>query len=55
MNTLLVQQKNAPSVSDAISIETIRKSPDRNTSDVLKRVSGTSIQDNKFAIIREPN
>lgn len=52
MNTLLIQQKNAPSVSDAISIETIRKSPDRNTSDVLKRISGTSIQDNKFAIIR---
>ncbi|MDP1800865.1 MAG: TonB-dependent receptor [Bacteroidota bacterium] len=52
-NTALVlQQKNNASVSDGISAETIRKTPDRNTSDVLKRVSGASIQDNKFAIIR---
>ncbi|HEY0899178.1 MAG TPA: TonB-dependent receptor, partial [Sphingobacteriaceae bacterium] len=30
----------------------IRRSPDKNTSEVLKRVSGTSIQDNKFVIVR---
>lgn len=51
-NTLLVMQKNNASVSDGISSEAIKKTPDRNTSDVLKRVSGASIQDNKFAIIR---
>lgn len=52
-NTALVlQQKNNASVSDGISAETIKRTPDRNTSDVLKRVSGASIQDNKFAIIR---
>jgi len=55
-NTALVlQQKNNASVSDGISAETIRKTPDRNTSDVLKRVSGASIQDNKFAIVRGLN
>ncbi len=55
-NTALVlQQKNNASVSDGISAETIKRTPDRNTSDVLKRVSGASIQDNKFAIVRGLN
>lgn len=52
---LLIQQKNAATISDGISADNIRKTPDRNTSDVLKRVSGASIQDNKFAIIRGLN
>lgn len=30
----------------------IRRTPDRNTSEVLKRVSGASIQDNKFVYCR---
>jgi len=51
-NALLIQQKNATFISDGVSIETIRKTPDRNTSDVLKRVSGATIQDNKYAIVR---
>src|SRR4051812_18341316 len=50
--SLYMTQKNASAISDAISAEVIRKSPDRNTSDVLRRVSGASIQDNKFVIIR---
>lgn len=54
-NTLFVMQKNNASVSDGISSESIKKTPDRSTSDVLKRVSGASIQDNKFAIIRGMN
>lgn len=45
-------QKNNVSVSDGISSEVIKKSPDRNTGEVLKRVSGASIQDNKFVIVR---
>jgi TonB-dependent receptor len=52
---LLIQQKNAATISDGISSESIKRTPDRNTSDVLKRVSGASIQDNKFAIIRGLN
>lgn len=51
-STLFVMQKNNASVSDGISSESIKKTPDRSTSDVLKRISGASIQDNKFAIIR---
>lgn len=45
-------QKTSSSISDGISAELIRRSPDKNTGDVLKRVSGTSVQDNKFVIIR---
>lgn len=54
-NSMLVMQKNNASVSDGISSESIKRTPDRNTSDVLKRISGASIQDNKFAIIRGLN
>ena len=54
-NALLLAQKNATTVSDGISAESIRKTPDRSTSDVLKRISGASIQDNKFAVIRGLN
>jgi len=53
--SLLVAQKNMANVSDGISSESIRKTPDRSTSDVLKRVSGASIQDDRFAIIRGLN
>jgi hypothetical protein len=49
---LLLDQKRSSSISDGVSADLIRKSGDATTSDVMKRVSGTSIQDNKFAIIR---
>ncbi len=49
---ILTERKNAAQVSDGISADVIRKSPASNSSDVLKRITGVSIQDNKFAIIR---
>lgn len=49
---LYAQQKNSISISSGIVADQIRRSPDRNTSDVLRRVSGASIQDNKFIIVR---
>ena len=52
VNSLLLQQKNSPRISSGISAEVIKRSPDRNTSEVLKRVSGASIQNNKFVVIR---
>ena len=54
-NAMLILQKNSASVSDGVSSESIKRTPDKSTSDVLKRVSGASIQDNKFAIIRGLN
>jgi outer membrane receptor protein involved in Fe transport len=52
INALYTTQKNNASVSDGISADVIKKSPDRSTGEVLKRVSGTTIQDNKFVIVR---
>ena len=53
--TLLVAQKNSASVSDGVSAETIKKTPDKSSSDVIKRVTGASIQNDKFAVIRGLN
>jgi len=53
--SLLSVQKNSARVSDGISAETIKRTPDKTTSDVLKRISGASVQDNKFVIIRGLN
>ena len=55
VKSLLTLQKNSSRVSDGISAETIKRTPDKTTSDVLKRISGASIQDNKFVIIRGLN
>lgn len=50
--SLYARQKNSIQVSDGISSDIIRRSPDRNTGDVLKRIGGTSVQDGKFVVIR---
>lgn len=52
ISSLYLQQKNSSSISDGISAEIIKRSPDRSTGEVLKRVSGASVQDNKFVVIR---
>jgi len=52
INSIYTMQKNARSVSDGISADIIKRSPDKNTGEVLKRLSGTTIQDNKFVIVR---
>ncbi|HEY0175050.1 MAG TPA: TonB-dependent receptor [Pedobacter sp.] len=52
VNALYASQKNRAVISDGISSDMIKRSPDRSTGDVLKRVSGTTIQDNKFVIVR---
>lgn len=51
VNLLLLQQKSIAAVT-GISSDQMKLSPDRNTADVLKRVSGASVQDNKFVVIR---
>ncbi len=52
IGALYAQQKNSISISDGISAEVIKRTPDKNTGEVLKRVSGASVQDNKFIVIR---
>ena len=50
--SLLNFQKSNTSLSSGLAADFIRRTPDKNTGEVLKRVSGASIQDNKFVIIR---
>ncbi|MFZ4863731.1 TonB-dependent receptor domain-containing protein [Sphingobacterium sp. Mn56C] len=52
IHALYAQQKNSIAISDGISAEIIKKSPDRNTGEVLKRISGASVQDDRFIIVR---
>ncbi|HEX7844399.1 MAG TPA: carboxypeptidase-like regulatory domain-containing protein [Chitinophagaceae bacterium] len=49
---LLNFQKNNTALSSGLAADFIRRTPDKNTGEVLKRVSGTSVQDNKFVVIR---
>ncbi|MEO6670286.1 MAG: carboxypeptidase regulatory-like domain-containing protein [Ferruginibacter sp.] len=49
---LIAYQKNTAVVAQVISAETIKRSPDKNTGEVLKRVPGTSIQDGKYLVVR---
>lgn len=51
----LIERRNSTIVSDGISSEQIKKTPDRTASDALKRVTGSTIQEGKFAIIRGMN
>lgn len=51
-NALLSFQKNNVAVSSGIAADFIRRTPDKNTGEVLRRVSGASIQDNKYVVIR---
>jgi hypothetical protein len=48
INTL----KSSYIVSDGLSIESIKKTPDRTVGDALKRVSGVTIQNDKFVLVR---
>jgi len=52
---LVIMQKENKSVSDGVSAELIRKTADRTTSDVLRRVSGVSIVNNRFVVVRGLN
>lgn len=51
-NALIAYQKNTNTVASVISAESIKRSPDRNTAEILKRTPGASIQEGKFIIVR---
>jgi hypothetical protein len=44
--------RNSSVISDGLSIESIKKTPDRSVGDALKRVNGVTIQNDKFVLIR---
>ena len=51
-NAMIQFQKNTNAVAQVVSAEAIKRSPDRNTSEVLKRTPGASVQEGKFLIVR---
>lgn len=44
--------RNNVAISDGVSIEFIKKTPDRTVGDALKRISGVTIQNDKFVLVR---
>jgi len=52
VNAMINYQRSTSSVAQVVSAEAIRKSPDPNTGEVLKRVSGISLQEGKYIIVR---
>ncbi|NJO24915.1 MAG: TonB-dependent receptor plug domain-containing protein [Bacteroidia bacterium] len=49
---LLAFQRSNTALSSGLAADFIRRTPDKNTGEVLKRVSGASIQDNRFVVVR---
>lgn len=52
VNSVIAFQKNTNTVASVISAESIRRSPDKNTGEVIKRTPGASLQEGKFIIVR---
>jgi hypothetical protein len=50
--SLLTARKKATSLGDAISAEQVRKSPDKNAAEMLRRVTGLSVSDGKYVFVR---
>ncbi len=50
--SMITFQKKTNTVASVISSEAIRRSPDRNTGEVLKRTPGASLVDGKFLVVR---
>lgn len=52
LEALTAERKHSLVIIDGISAEGIQKSPDSHAGQVLKRISGTSVTDQQFVIIR---
>src|SRR5215831_6389650 len=51
-SSMLAARKKAPAVGDAVSAEQVRKAPDKDAAEVLRRVTGLSVSDNKYVFVR---
>jgi TonB-dependent receptor len=52
VSSALQFQKNTNTVASIISAESIRRSPDKNTGEILKRIPGLSLQEGRFVVVR---
>jgi hypothetical protein len=53
--SMLLKQQKAENIQDGISSQQIKRTADATSSDVLKRIVGVSIIDNKFVFVRGTN
>lgn len=49
---LIATQRKAPTISSSISIEQIKRTPDTNASDALKRITGLSVVNDRYVFVR---
>lgn len=49
---LYARQKNSTAITDGISADLVRRTPDRNAGDAIKRVTGISVLDGKYVVVR---
>lgn len=50
--SMLAARKKAGTVGDAVSAEQMRRAPDKNAGDVLRRVTGLSVTEGKYVFVR---
>ena len=50
--SLLAVRKKAATVGDAVSAEQVRRTPDKDAGEVLRRVTGLSVVDGKYVFVR---
>lgn len=46
------ERKNSSNIVDGIASDLIKRTPDRSSAEVMRRISGVSLQENKFPVIR---
>jgi outer membrane receptor protein involved in Fe transport len=51
-SSMLSARRKASTVGDAVSAEQVRRSPDKNTAEVLRRVTGLTVADGKYVFVR---
>ncbi len=51
-DALIKEQRAGNSINSGVSAELLSKTPDRNLSESFRRISGTSIREGKFAMVR---
>jgi len=51
-SSMLAERKKAAAVGDAVSAEQVRKSPDKDAAEVLRRVTGLSVSEGKYVFVR---
>ncbi|MBE9583159.1 TonB-dependent receptor [Mucilaginibacter sp. JRF] len=51
-SSLYALQRNNTAITDGISADLIRRTPDRNAGDAIKRITGVSILEGKYVVVR---